>query len=94
MKNKQLEIIRHYGEDHQLDKLIEECSELIQAICKWKQNYLEIDSIDYLDNMLEEMADVKNVIEQFELTDEYIKEEIKRWKMEKVDRQLERIREE
>ena len=31
---KQLSIINHYGIDHQLIKLAEECAELIQAILK------------------------------------------------------------
>ena len=90
LEDKQREIIRHYGEENQLNKLIEECSELIQAICKYKDNT----SIFNLDNMVEEMADVTNIIEQVKLTDDFYKHELDKWKTEKVDRQLLRIREE
>ena len=93
-EEKQLQIIEHYGEDHQLDKLIEELAELIQAICKWKQNYLSENSIDYLENLLEEMADVTNLIEQFSLSDKYIADRIEEYKTEKVDRELKRIKNE
>ena len=92
IREKKLEIIRHYGEEHQLDKLIEECSELIQAICKWKQNCKEDDAIDYLTDLLEELADVENIIEQYKLTDGYVNQEVESWKGIKIERQLERIR--
>ena len=59
VQRKQIRIMDHYGEDRQLEKLVEECAELIQAIIKSK-------TID--DNVVEEMADVKNLLEQFELT--------------------------
>lgn len=91
LEEKQLEIITHYGEEHQLDKLIEECGELVQAICKWKQNYMEDDAIDYLNRMIEEMADVKNLIEQYELNNNYVKQEVEDWKKIKIERQLERM---
>ena len=35
---KQLEIINRYGMNKQMNKLIEECAELIQAISKFKEN--------------------------------------------------------
>ena len=73
-EQKQIKIIKHYGEDNQLNKLIEELAELIQAICKWKQNY------------------VTNLIEQFSLSDKYIAERIQEYKIEKVDRELKRIK--
>ena len=31
------EIANHYGLEKQLDQTVEECSELIQAIMKWKR---------------------------------------------------------
>lgn len=74
LQRKQLRLMDHYGEDQQLEKLVEECAELIQAIMKTKiDKKLRID-----DNVLHEMADVKNLIQQFELK--------------KVNRQLERIK--
>lgn len=80
IKEKQLEIITHYGDNHQLDKLIEECSELIQAVCKWKQNYKTDDAIDYLTDLLAEIADVENIIDQYKLMDNYINQEVENWK--------------
>lgn len=91
IKEKQLQIIKYYGEDHQLDKLIEESAELVQAICKWRHNYFSENSIDYLENMLEEMADVTNLIEQFSLSDKSLAEKIQEYKIEKVDRELRRM---
>ena len=44
--------------------------------------------------MQQEMADVTNIIEQVKLTDDFYKHELDKWKTEKVDRQLLRIREE
>lgn len=50
LSKKLLEI---YGEDFQLDKLIEECAELINAISKHKQSRIPADSV------LSEVADVQ-----------------------------------
>lgn len=91
---KQKQIIEHYGFDTQLIQLIEESSELIQAICKWRRNIFKDSSIEYMDQMIEEMADVKNLIEQLELNDSYIKHWIERDIEYKVDRQIKRMEEE
>lgn len=91
---KQKQIIKHYGFDTQLVQLIEESSELIQAICKWKRNIFKESSIEYMDQMIEEMADVKNLIEQLELNDDYIKHWIEKDIEYKVNRQIKRIKDE
>ena len=54
-------IFQHFGEDNQLDKMVEECKELIEAIEKYK------DGKDSLTHVLEEIADVKVLATQFEL---------------------------
>ena len=82
VQRKQIRIMDHYGEDRQLEKLVEECAELIKAIMKSK-------TID--DNVVEEMADVKNLIQQFELKQNRLKDTVDLIIMCKVNRQLERI---
>jgi vacuolar-type H+-ATPase subunit D/Vma8 len=65
MKTEQLrqltKIIDVYGSDHQQDKAIEECSELIQAICKYKE------CLDYLENIIDEIADVEIMLNQLKI---------------------------
>lgn len=94
IKKKQIKIIKHYGGEHQLDILIEELAEAIQAISKYKRNSYSESTIKYVDLMIEELADVKNLIEQLELSNEYIKKWIEKDIECKVDRQLKRIEEE
>lgn len=53
-----------FGRNSQLDMLVEECSELIQAIQKLKRT--NFTGQDQFMNMCEEIADVKIVIEQIE----------------------------
>lgn len=79
--------MNHYGEDRQLEKLVEECAELIKAIMKSK-----IEKVFCINNaVIQEMADVKNLIEQIELHKHYVAEGVKTVKGRKIDRQLERI---
>ena len=87
LERKQLKIIDHYGADWQLDRLVEECAELIKAIMKTKTN--KVSYID--DDVLHEMADVKNLIQQFELKQNRLKDTVDLIIMCKVNRQLERI---
>ena len=53
-------IINHYGTAHQLVKLCEECAELTQQAAKCYDK-----GIPYSDDMIEEIADVLVMIEQF-----------------------------
>lgn len=53
------EAVELWGEEHQLCKAIEECSELIQAICKY-----QLDPVGSRDKVLEEMADASLMIQQ------------------------------
>lgn len=49
-----IEAIRHYGQDSQLDKAIEEMSELTKAICDIKRE----ETVQNTVNVIEETADV------------------------------------
>lgn len=91
VQNKQLEIINHYGLDHQYERLIEECSELIQAICKYKRFDMLQSDILTTAKIVEEMADVLNIIEQIELKDPFIKIGVNKLKEYKVNREMGRI---
>lgn len=90
LKEKQIEIIKHYGTDKQLDLLIEECAELIQAICKRKRH----NNSNWDFNMIEEIADVENIIEQFKAVNPVAVELIDSIKDNKTNRQMHRIEKE
>ena len=53
--------IRLWGEDTQIDMMIEECSELIKALCKNKRRPK---SFEVLYNVCEELTDVEIVLGQ------------------------------
>ena len=95
LEKKQKAIIAHYGVDKQLDMLVEECAELIQAIQKYKR-YKDIPGEGKaFDNLIEEIADVENIIDQIKLLKLYdpvmARVDIEEIKAKKVRRQLERI---
>lgn len=80
-------IIEHYGAQHQLIKLCEECGELIQQAAKCYDK-----GIPYSDDMIEEMADVIVMILQFEgIMSRPDSELLQKIVTEKLERQLERI---
>lgn len=86
---KQEEIFNHYGVHEQLEKLEEECLELALAIKHLKKE----DSVDFT-NVIEEMADVTLIIEQFYENNLYFKHGIDSWKKFKTDREIKRINQE
>ena len=94
LKEKQLAIIQHYGTEKQLDLLIEECGELIQAICKFKRSKQTDKGFELNYNLVEEMADVENVIEQFKEANPELIKLIKSIKENKLNRQMHRIEKE
>ena len=49
-----IDAIQHYGKDNQLDKAIEEMSELTKAICDLKRD----ETVQHTVNVIEETADV------------------------------------
>lgn len=82
------QIAAHYGFTSQADMAIEECSELIQAICKLRRGYSE----NHYTNLLEEVADVLIMARQLRYLLGY--EEIDRTISEKLNRQIRRINDE
>ena len=81
-----LTIISYYGEQFQIDKAIEEMSELTQALIKARQDPDNLTE----ENVLEEVADVWVMIEQLKLIfkgQEVVEEYIDY----KISRQMQRI---
>ncbi len=87
--------IDSYGRVNQVIKTVEELSELSQALCKSliRLNYtkekisLEDDSksVDNVDNIFEEMADVEIMLEQCKMMFQCDKK-VNKWKQEKIER--------
>lgn len=80
-------IMQHYGAQHQLMKLCEECGELIQQAAKCIDK-----GIPYSEDFVEELADVSVMIEQFKSI--FCKTHYELYQkiiQEKLDRQLRRI---
>ena len=73
-------IFDYYGIDSQKNQLIQELGELIVAITK-----------DNLENIIEEMADVQVMLDQFRLSKPDWRSQIDSIKQAKVRRQIERI---
>lgn len=80
-------IANHYGLLHQLVKLGEEAGELKEAVFGF------MDKSDNIDHLQEEIADVKVVIAQVEYL-LGVDSTIKKYETAKIERQLERIRNE
>lgn len=88
IRTKQTKVYDHYGLDHQLGKLEEECMELALAIKRFRYNpKIQQGSI----NVVEEMADVLNLIEQISDNNSNIGRDLHTWKEHKVNREIERI---
>ena len=82
-------IIAHYGVQHQLVKLCEECAELTQQAAKCYDK-----GIPYSDDMIEEIADVIAMILQFEsIMSRPDSELLQKIVTEKLERQIKRIEE-
>lgn len=100
MKDKLLEIINHYGIDKQLKYIHSEYFELDEAIMdaeKFKPKsftQLNINLENYTNHVAEELADVMVMLKQFQYYYGILDEEIEKIMNEKVDRQLERIKNE
>ena len=58
------QMIQKYGESKQLDMVIEECSELIKAISKYKR---EPEDSSCIKSIAEEEADVRIMLEQIDI---------------------------
>lgn len=96
-KKKIEQIAITYGWDDQCQVAIEECSELIQAICKHRRKYFHrlisnMFECPERDHIVEEIADVEIMISQlkyFLCADEEVEQEIEK----KLERQIQRIKE-
>ena len=91
-------IANTFGLDHQKNQLIEEMSELTQAICKLNRIQVfgevlpskKVLGQALQENLIEEIADVKLVLEQvIFLLD--AKEEVQQWMNKKVQRTIDKI---
>jgi NTP pyrophosphatase (non-canonical NTP hydrolase) len=95
MKDKIKRIANHYGLAKQQRQLAEECGELIQATSKYmrfqEQSYASTVDWTYLQNVIEEIADVEVMLEQIKYLLHINSNAIEAIKEKKVNRQLERI---
>lgn len=73
-------IARHYGEETQTNKLLEELAELIRAIARGDR-----------ENIVEEVADVEIMVYQYKLL-LGLEEDVDKMIVEKIKRQTERIK--
>lgn len=101
MNGKLWEIINHYGVNKQLKYFQSEVFELSEAILNHEILRKELHGFklkeakkELIDNITEEIADVLVMLEQFKLYYDILEEEVQEIMEEKVDRQLNRIREE
>lgn len=92
MKDKLLQIINHYGIDKQLKYIHSEYFELDEIIISCEESGNNSDY--YKEHIAEEIADVMVMLKQIQYYYEISDEEIEKIMKEKVDRQLERIKNE
>lgn len=86
-----LKSAEYYGYDKQSQLLVEECSELIQAVCKYNRYKNTKRSMKCLKNLVEEVADVEIMLEQIKAMLNITEEHTRAWKAIKVKRTQERI---
>ena len=81
-----------YGPNRQLNQLIEECGELIQAVNKWKRFYFfnEV-AWNPVHSVMEEIADVEVMLEQIKHLLNLPEQTINEIKVAKVKRERNRI---
>lgn len=94
MKDKNTEILNHYGVKQQMIIWLEELSELQKCICKWSRKYEEWEgdiSKELKKEFVGEIADVENSIEQMTIAIGIEESEIDLTKLFKADRQLRRM---
>lgn len=79
----EIAILKHYGLKAQKQQFIQELAELIVALTK-----------NNINNLIEEMADVQVMIDQFTINDVDLDLKMQEIQLKKVKRQLERIKNE
>ena len=82
--------IEIYGEENQIDKCIEEMAELTQALLKYRHD--RKNTVGVYSNLVEEIADVRIMIEQMAII--HIEEAVKEKLDYKIDRLAQRLHEE
>lgn len=87
------QIADHYGLQHQIDKAFEELDELKEELAKYYFRFLDNDDEINTLGIIDEIADVKIMLAQLEHLLE-IKKDVHAREWFKINRQLERIREE
>lgn len=90
-------IAQHYGTGKQTQQCVEEMAEFIQAACKVSRSKTDEELGKRGLNLLEELADVEIMVQQLKLlylTSDKLKEVYDATMDEKLDRQLQRIKEE
>ena len=93
MKDKLLQIIQHYGINNQLKYIHSEYYELDEAIIQFNWND-EIHNEKYaIECVAQEIADVMVMLKQFQYYYDIKDEEIEEVMQYKIDRQLQRIKE-
>lgn len=94
MKDKLLQIINHYGIDKQLKYIHSEYFELDEAIINYNCNDKIYKEEYAINQVIEELADVMVMLKQFQHYFNIKDEEIEKIMNYKIDRQLERIKNE
>ena len=96
MKEDLLKIISHYGVNAQQRKLAEEVFELQEAIIEYENSgcYDEEDSVEFINHIAEEIADVMIMLGQFVYYYDINERNINKIADYKIKRQLERIKNE
>lgn len=88
-----MKAIETYGEEAQITMVFEEGSELQKALCKYLRKEHTMNKIELLPSIAEEIADVEIMLEQMKLLFG-INNEVENFKVFKVDRLKERLKEE
>ena len=93
MNDKLREIVNHYGIKHQLKKFNEETFELIEAVTINEVDNFDLVDQELIDKIVEEIADVVVLLKQIQLYYFIDESFINKIIEQKIDRQLNRIKE-
>lgn len=89
-----IDILKHYGVQHQMFVWIEEMSELTKVICKWARQFEELDgtlSDELMNDFIDEITDVTISLDQMKYAIKLFECDLWEHYAYKVDRQNERI---
>ena len=84
-------VVETWGEESQLNQVVEEMGELIQALSKFRRADTKKKKVKAYANVCEEVADVQNMINQLKfMFDAELIEKIKKEKLERTMRRIKR----